>query len=84
MKKPKALPARIFQDIPYVLAKDILRFHGKKWSDKFSKEFCGSTGIVVPANDPSHNLSKEQFGIYYWDYENIRDYLNRGFPYFWD
>ena len=72
MKKVKRLEPRVYQNIEYVLWKDIVKFHGKKWSNKYNNAAGpANTCIVVPSNDPSHGLPIEQIGIYYWDYEKF-------------
>lgn len=69
--KAKFLPPREYEDTQYVLGSDIECFHGKRFRNKFSKMYSGSTGIVVPKRHPSHGQKSDQFGIYYWDYERF-------------
>lgn len=91
MKKIKRLTARIYKygpnkeyQTPYVLGKDIRKLHGKKWSEKFSKLYYGSTGMVISANDSSHGEKKDQFGIYEWDYSRFADQIDFGTPTYFD
>jgi hypothetical protein len=85
MKKVKRLEPRVYQNIEYVLWKDIVKFHCKKWSNKYNKAAGpANTCIVVPANDPSHWLPTEQIGIYYHDYKRFADVVDYNNPTYWD
>ena len=85
MRNSKELvPARIYQKIQYVLASDIETCHGPKFMKKFDKLFCGSTGMIVPANDKSHGLKKPQLAIYYWDYQRFHNQIVKGVPTYFD
>lgn len=88
-KKQKRLIPRIYSygeknKLPYVLFEDIEKFHGKKWSKKFGDLIYGSTGMIVPSNDPSHGKNKEQFAIYEWDYQRFADVIDFKKPTYFD
>ena len=80
----KQASARHFDDIPYVLESDIKEIHGKSAHKKFCEALRGSTGVLVPANHKSHGLKKQQFGIYYWDYERFLNQIERGIQTYFD
>ena len=91
MKKQKRLIPRIYiygekkeNKLPYVLFEDVKKFHGKKWSEKFDKLIYGSTGMLIPSNDPSHGKNKEQFAIYEWDYQRFADVIDFKRPTYFD
>jgi hypothetical protein len=85
MKETKRLTAREYDGIHYVLGSDIVKFHGKKWAKKYTDVAGpGNTGIIVPANHPSHKKRKYQFGIYMWDYERFADVVDFGTPTYFD
>lgn len=70
--------------IEYVLAKDIEELHGKAWAKKYAKIAGVNTCPVVPAQDPSHKLSKQQVGIYMHDYLRFADALDKNKPTYFD
>ncbi len=84
-KTQKQIPVREHMKIKYVLSADILEIKGKKWFDKYCEASGpGNTGIIVPANDPSHGLKKEQYGIYLHDFERCSNVVDHGVPTYWD
>jgi len=78
------LTPRHYERIAYVLAVDIIELHGREWHNKFKELFSGDTGIVVPANHPSHKRRAAQLGIFYDDYERFANVIDFGVPTFWD
>ena len=82
--KFKKVPIRIHADINYVLSSDILKVHGKRWVNKLNKLMAGSTGMIVPAGDPSHGKKTAQFVVYSWDYERFAAVINKGEPTYFD
>ena len=85
MKIPKRLKPRNYSGISYVLYQDILKLHGKKWTEKYKKiAGPGNTCMIVPANDLSHNLPSDQIGIYFWDYMRFADSLDFNKSTYWD
>ncbi len=81
----KRLEPRVYAGTSYVLWKDIIKFHGKRWSKKYNKASGpANTCMIVPANDPSHGLPDDQIGIYYWDYNRFASVVDLNQPTYWD
>lgn len=84
-KIKKRLSPRNYNGIEYILGSDIRKFHGKMWTERWSKLFgVGNTGLVIPAGDPSHKKKTNQFGIYYHDYIRFANLLDYNIPTYFD
>lgn len=77
--------SRKYNGIEYVLGQDIKKFHGSEWCKKYNKASgYANTCMCVPANDPSHNKSREQIAIYYWDYIRFANVVDYNKPTYFD
>ena len=81
----KRLEPRVYHKTPYVLDADIRKLHGATWFKKFVKAAGpGNTMMIIPANDPSHKKSRQQIGMYMWDYERFADVVDFNRPTYFD
>lgn len=79
LKTFKRLNSHTYKGIRYVLAEEVLNFHGKSWFDQWSHAMGeGNTGIIIP------NEYGDKFGIYYHDYERFADLIDKNKPTYFD
>lgn len=58
----------VITSVDYVLLEDIKKHHTPEWVNEWNIVFNTKARITIPANDPSHNCTLPQEGIFYADY----------------
>lgn len=83
-KKCKRLPARKCQYFEYVFTSDIVKFHGKAWSEKFFKVAGVNTHAMVPDDEVPKKYKGNASNYFYWDYTRFADVVDYGKPTYFD